>query len=148
MTAARQAVELAPDSPDHRGRLAMLLAYSDEPEEALKQYKITTQLSPHFPNWLTIVPILAHYLLGDLERAREVAEQSLARFPDFPYAYVNLATIYGALGLQAEAHDIATKLLRLQPTFSLTDYKKSQLFVKREDKDCWIGHLSEAGLPD
>ena len=148
ISAARQAVELAPDSPDHRGRLAMLLAYSDEPEEALKQFRITTQLSPHFPNWLTTVPVLAHYLLGDLERAREVAEQSLTRFPDFPYAYVNLAAIYGALGLQAEAHDIATKLLLLQPTFSLTDYKKSQLFIKGEDADSWIGHLREIDLPD
>jgi adenylate cyclase len=148
MKAARQAVELAPDSPHHRGRLALLLVYSGEPDEALKQFKIATQQSPHFPNWLTMVPVLAHYLLDDLERAREAAEQSLARFPDFPYAYVNLAGIYSALGLQAEAHDMVTKLLRLQPTFSLSDYKKSQLFINREDTDTWIGNLSEAGLPD
>jgi len=148
MKAARQAVELAPDSPHHRGRLALLLVYSGEPHEALKQFKIATQQSPHIPNWLTIVPVLAHYLLGDLERAREAAEQSLERFPDFPYAYVNLAGIYNALGLQAQAHDTATKLLRLQPTFSLADYKKSQLFINREDTDTWIGNLSEAGLPD
>jgi len=147
MKAARQAVELAPDSPHHLGRLALLLVYCGEPDEALKQFKLATQQSPHFPNWLTIVPVLAHYLLGDLERAREEAEQSLARFPDFPYAYVNLAGIYSALGLQAEAHDTATKLLHLQPTFSLADYKKSQLFINREDTDTWIGHLSEAGLP-
>ena len=148
MKAARQAVELAPDSPHHRGRLALLLVYSGEPEEALKQFRITTQQSPHYPNWLTTVPVLAHYLLGDLERAREAAEQSLVRFPDFPYANVNLAGIYSALGLQAEAHDTTTKLLRMQPTFSLADYKKSQLFINREDTDTWIGHLSEAGLPD
>jgi adenylate cyclase len=148
MKAARQAVELAPDSPHHRGRLALLLVYSGKPDEALKQFSIATQQSPHFPNWLTVVPVLAHYLLGDLERAREAAEQSMARFPDFPYAYVNLAGIYSALGLQAKAHDTATKLLRLQPTFSLSDYKKSQLFINREDTDTWIGNLSEAGLPD
>ena len=148
MKAARQAVELAPDSPHHRGRLALLLVYIDEPEEALKQFSIATQQSPHFPNWLTVVPVLAHYLLGDLERAREAAEQSLARFPDFPYAYVNLAGIYSALGLQAEAHDTAAKLLRMHPTFSLADYKKSQLFINREDTDTWIGNLSKAGLPD
>jgi adenylate cyclase len=148
MKAARQAVELAPDNPHHRGRLALLLVYSGEPDEALKQFKIATQQSPHCPNWLTIVPALAHYLLGDLERAREAAEQSLSRFPDFPYAYVNLAGIYSALGLQAEAHDTATKLLRLQPAFSLADYKKSQLFINREDTDTWVGNLSEAGLPD
>jgi adenylate cyclase len=148
LTAARQAVELAPDSPDHRGRLALVLLYGGEPKEALKQFRITTQLSPHFPNWLTIIPLMAHYFLGDLEKAREAAEQSLASFPDYPYAYVNLAGIYSALGLHAKAHDMATNLLRLQPTFSLADYRKAQLFINREDTDTWIGHLSEAGLPD
>jgi len=91
---------------------------------------------------------MAHYFLGDLEKAREAAEQSLASFPDYPYAYVNLAGIYSALGLHAKAHDMATNLLRLQPTFSLADYRKAQLFINREDTDTWIGHLSEAGLPD
>jgi TolB-like protein len=148
LSAAQQAVELAPDSPDHRGRLAHLLVYSGKPEEALKQFGITTQLSPHFPNWLSIVPVLAHYLLGDLKAARQVAEQSLARFPDFPYAYVNLAAIYAALGLHAEAHDIATNILRLLPMFSLAGYKKSQLFLRQADADSWIGHLAETGLPD
>jgi adenylate cyclase len=148
LTAARQAVELAPDSPDHRGRLALVLVYGGEPSEALKQFGIATQLSPHFPNWLTIIPLMAHYFLGDLEKAREAAEQSLASFPDYPYAYLNLAGIYSALGLQAKAHDMATSLLRLQPMFSLADYRKSQLFINPEDTDTWIDHLSEAGLPD
>ena len=86
--------------------------------------------------------------LGDLEKAREAAEQSLADFPDYPYAYVNLAGIYSALGLHAKAQDMANRLLRLQPTFSLANYRKSQLFIKREDTDAWIGHLGNAGLPD
>ena len=148
MKAARQAVELAPDSPHHRGRLALLLVYSGEPEEALKQFRITTQQNPHYPNWLTTVPVLAHYLLGDLERAREAAEQSLARFPDFPYAYVNLAGIYSALGLQAKADEMVKRLLRLLPTFSLNDYRKAHLFISQEDTDSWIGHLGNAGIPD
>ena len=43
---------------------------------------------------------------------------------------------------------MANRLLRLQPTFSLANYRKSQLFIKREDTDAWIGHLGNAGLPD
>ena len=146
--AARQTVELAPDSLDHRGRLALVLLYSGEPEEALKQFGIATQLSPHFPNWFTNIPLMAHYLPGDWEKAREAAEQSLAGFPDYPYAYVNLAGIYSALGSHAKAQDMANRLLRLQPTFSLTDYRKVHSFIKREDTDAWIGHLGSAGLPD
>jgi adenylate cyclase len=148
LTAAHRAVELAPDSPDHRGRLALVLVYGGEPGEALKQFGITTQLSPHYPNWLTVIPIMAHYFLGDLEKAREVAEQSLASFPDYPYAYVNLAGIYSALGLHAKAQGMASRLLRLQPTFALADYRKAQLFIKQEDTDAWIEHLANAGLPD
>lgn len=148
LAAARQAVDLAPDSPDHRGRLALVLLYGGEPREALKQFGIATQLSPNFPNWLTVIPLMAYYFLGDLEKAREAAEQSLASFPDYPYAYVNLAGIYSALGLQAKAQEMTTSLLRLQPTFSLATYRKSQLFINREDTDTWIEHLSAAGLPD
>jgi adenylate cyclase len=148
LMAARRAVELAPDSPDHRGRLALVLLYGGEPGEALKQFGITTQLSPHYPNWLTVIPIMAHYFLGDWEKAREAAEQSLADFPDYPYAFVNLAGIYSALGLHAKAQGMASRLLRLQPTFSLTDYRKAQLFINREETDAWILHLSNAGLPD
>ena len=148
LTAARHAVELAPDSPDHRGRLAHVLLYGGEPKEALKQFGIATQLSPNFPNWLTVIPLMAYYFLGDLEKARESAEQSLASFPDYPYAYVNLTGIYSALGLHAKAHDIATHLLRLQPTFSLGTYRKSQLFINPEDTDTWIAHLSAGGLPE
>jgi adenylate cyclase len=148
LTAARHAVELAPDSPDHRGRLALVLLYGGEPKEALKQFGISTQLSPNFPNWFTVIPLMAYYFLGDLEKARESAEQSLASFPDYPYAYVNLTGIYSALGLHAKAHDMATHLLRLQPTFSLATYRKSQLFINPQDTDTWIEHLSAAGLPE
>jgi tetratricopeptide (TPR) repeat protein len=124
------------------------LLYAGEPEEALRQFGIATQLSSHFPNWFTNIPLMAHYLIGDREKAREVAEQSQASFPDYPYAYVNLAEIYSALGSHAKAQDMANRLLRLQPTFSLTDYRKAHLFIKREDTDAWIGHLGSAGLPD
>ena len=91
---------------------------------------------------------MAHYFLGNLEKARESAEQSLASFPDYPYAYVNMTGIYSALGLHAKAQDMATHLLRLQPTFSLATYRKSQLFINPEDTDTWIEHLSAAGLPE
>ena len=148
IAAARRAVELEPDSPDHRGRLANILVYCGEPAEALKQFNNAVQSSPHYPNWFTNVPVLGYYLLGNMESARQSAEEALARFPEYPYAYVNLAGIYGALGRTADARALVVNVLRLQPAFSLADYAKSQLFANPADADRWIGDLRKAGLPD
>ena len=96
-----------------------MLMYNVESKEALKQFGITTQPSPHVANWLTVIPVISYYILGDWKKALESGEQALARFPDYPYAYVNLAGVYNAAGLQEKAHDhgkqVVTNTARLLP---------------------------------
>jgi len=147
LEAARSAVELEPDSADHSGRLALNLLYAGKYSEALKQYAIAAQLSPHFPNWQTVVPPMAHYFLGNLEKAREAAELAMSIYPDYSNGYVNLCGIYCALGLQSKAQTMAAKVMELQPDFSLIAYNRAQLFSNEADTDTWIGQLDKAGLP-
>ena len=147
IAACTKAVELAPNNPNHHGMLASILAYS-QPKQALQHVNLAIKLSPHYPNWFTSTIFLSHYLQGDFDKARQVAEAAIARFPDFPFAYINLAGIYSALGLDHQAHETTEMFLRMQPDFSLSEYESSQVFQDSKDTETWVGHLRKAGLPD
>ena len=148
LAACAKAIELEPNNPDHHGRLAGILVHSGQPQQALQQINLAIQLSPHYPNWFTSNLVVAHYLLKDFETAREAAEDAVARFPDYPDAYINLATVYSALGLDSQAREIANEFLRRRPDFSLNEYLKTLLFQDNKDTETWVGHLRKAGLPD
>ncbi|MFQ6022106.1 MAG: tetratricopeptide repeat protein [Acidiferrobacterales bacterium] len=148
VAACAKAVELAPNNPDHQGSLATKLVYSGQPKQGLQHINLAIQLSPHYPNWVTEIIVLAHYLQGDFDMAREAAEDAVARFPDFPLAYINLAAVYSVLGLDSQAREVADKFLQMQPAFSLSEYAKSQVFQDPKDTETWVGHLRKAGLPE
>ncbi|MDH3692024.1 MAG: tetratricopeptide repeat protein [Gammaproteobacteria bacterium] len=148
VAAGAKAVELDPNNADHQGELARKLVYSGQPKQALQHVNLAIQLSPHYPNWFTSTIFLAHYLQGDFELARKAAEDAVARFPDYPDAYINLTGIYSALGLANQARDMVSKLLRMKPALSLTVYAKSQVFQDPTDTETWVEHLRKAGLPE
>ncbi|MGI9316920.1 MAG: adenylate/guanylate cyclase domain-containing protein [bacterium] len=147
VAACAKAVELEPESPQHHGQLASILVYS-EPEQALQHVNQAVQLSPLYPNWFTSSIFLAHYVQGNLETACQAASEAVERFPDYPFAWINLTGIYSALGRDAKARENAKKVLRMQPAFSLNEYAQLLGFQNSDDKDTWVSYLRNAGLPD
>jgi adenylate cyclase len=148
IAACAKAVELSPNNADFRGRLAFTLVYAVQPKEALHHLAVCLQLSPHYPNWFTIPLVLSHYLLGDLEEARNAAEDAIARFSDYIFARINLAGICGALSDTEMARGVAHDILQRQPDFSLTHYAIGLPFKDPTVLEAWLGHLRSAGLPD
>jgi TolB-like protein/Tfp pilus assembly protein PilF len=148
IAAGREAIELEPNNPDQHGRLAGVLTYAGQAETALYHINRAIELSPHYPNWFTMYTVLARFVQGDLELAREAAEDAVARFPDFTMGYVNLVAVYSALGLTRQAGEVARKVLELQPAFSLDVFAKSLLFKDPSHTKAWIDHLRKAGLPE
>ena len=146
VSACAKAVELAPNNPQHHGQLASILVYS-QPEQALQHIDLAIQLSPLYPNWFTSTIFLAHYLQGNLELARQAASEAVARFPDYPFAWINLAGIYSALKLDTQARETAKKFLLTQPAFSLNEYANLLAFQGPGDTETWLDHLRKAGLP-
>lgn len=146
VSACAKAVELAPNSPQHHGQLASILVYS-QPEQALQHIDLAIQLSPLYPNWFTSTRFLAHYLQGNLELACQAASDAVERFPDYPFAWINLAGIHSALGLDTQARKTAQKFLLTQPAFSLNEYANSLAFQGPGDTETWLDHLRKAGLP-
>ncbi len=148
MAAALRSVELAPNNANHHGLLAYILVKTGHARQGLRHFKLSTSLSPNYPPWFTNIVVLAHWLEGDVETAREAAENAVARFPDYYLAYVHLTGTLSALGLYEQARETAGEVLRRQPDFSLREYEQQVFFQDPEISQSWIGYLRKAGLPD
>jgi len=147
LDACQRAVQLEPESPDHLGRYAHLLMYAGEFKMALYHLHKSLQLSPHHPNWFTTTEVLAHFFLDELDEAQEAAERALQRFPDFPHAHINLASVYAARGMGADANKVAENFQASRPLFSVHHYVKSQLFRDPVHARTWADCMLRSGLP-
>jgi adenylate cyclase len=100
--------------------LGMALVFTGRAEQGIVEVDWAERLSPHDPNlWLfEMVRAWGWISLGDFERAREQAEQSVRRpMAGFP-AWATLASALGHLGRIDQARSALAKTLELQPGFS------------------------------
>ena len=148
IAAGRRAVELEPNNPNHHGILALALVFADLPLDALHHIRMAIRLSPHYPNWFTRILIDGYRLSGDLERARECAEDAVRRFPDYPFGHLGLAAVYAELDQQEKAHRAAGEVLRLQPDFSLNELGHIAPFKHPHRLQEYLDALRKAGLPE
>jgi TolB-like protein/class 3 adenylate cyclase/lipopolysaccharide biosynthesis regulator YciM len=116
---AERAVEMAPNNADAVGALGQILNLLGEPEEAIAQLDKTLQLAPTPPPWVHPELGRAYYLIGQYDRAVEVLQQGVSRFPDYAVSYVYLAAAYGKLGREKAAAQAVARLLKLRPGFSV-----------------------------
>jgi tetratricopeptide (TPR) repeat protein len=120
--------------------------YAGEFRMALHHLNTSFQISSHHPNWFTTTEVLAHFFLDELDAAQRAAERALQRFPDFPHAHINLASVYAARGMDAKANKVAEKFLASQPLFSVRHYAKSQIFRDPAHARTWTDCMLRSGL--
>jgi tetratricopeptide (TPR) repeat protein len=106
MTAARRALQLAPQLAIHRLFVAICALPLNRPREAIEALDPTVLSvfpSHHFEAWWPIAGMVtAQHLVGDYERELEYAERGLARFPNMGALYRHKAGALAAMG-QIEA---------------------------------------------
>jgi TolB-like protein len=106
-SAARRAVELAPDSGKAHMALMMASFLRGEVEEALASGQVAMQLDPHDPDILAEVG-LRHVIAGDLESGMDLIERALHQYETVPLSYrMGLALGYLRQGLYQKASDAA-----------------------------------------
>ena len=89
-------------------------------------------------------------MLGDEERARELARDAIAALPDNPYAHTTLASIEALAGRQDLAAIELASLLRLWPGATVAhfdDLRRSSQPVYLEHRARLYEGLRLAGLP-
>ena len=141
-------------SPNHS--LAWLLSagtmsYIGQTKKAIEHAQRGLRLSPfdrglyYYYMFLT----LAYYADGAYEEAVKWGRLALNQNPMYTATHRFFASALVATGNLAEAREVATAMLRLEPDFRLSTYVGTrQPFRITELRDRLIDHLRQAGFPD
>lgn len=143
-----RAVNLAPGDSHNLGFLGLVYRFAGQSEKAVTVLKAAIRLSPHVPAWCTYNFASANLWAGNFLAAQEIAETYLRREPDDPYGYVNLATIHGVQGREADAAATVAQLREKFPAFGIKNVIGAEPYKEREKLDRVIEVLRRGGLPD
>ncbi|MCH8842100.1 MAG: adenylate/guanylate cyclase domain-containing protein [SAR324 cluster bacterium] len=144
---AEHAVNLSPNNADGVGVLGQILNFLGEPKEAIVNLEKAFRLAPTPPKWLHPELGHAYFLIAQYDKAVEVLQQGVSRFPDYYRGYLYLAAAYGALGRESEAEMAVAQVLRMRPNFTVEELEPWILQHKNPDH---VEHLRnglrQAGL--
>jgi TolB-like protein/Flp pilus assembly protein TadD len=144
----RRAVTLNPSAPGAYHGLACLLSYTGNWAEAIPLLHKLLRLDPQyrFAGSALADISLAHLMLRDFDKSRELAEKAIHAQPGFVRSYQRLACCLGHMGQEAQARDVFEQLLHRQPDFSLAYVDATYPFKNAADREFFLGGLQKAGL--
>ena len=147
----RKAIELNPSNAFAQMWLGtILVAAFGEADEGLSRLNMAMQLSPRDP-WLGQMHgrrAVAKILLGDYEGAVEDSRTAL-RLPNSLFRQNTfLVSALGHLGRAEEAELAKEELLRRQPNFTISWYRKLSPGIVNEYNEKIVEGLRKAGLPE
>jgi adenylate cyclase len=117
------------------------------PEDAIRSFERAIRTSPIDPRLFEAFTGMGLALI-ELDRFDEAivaGKKALRQNPSYPVTYRCLAAAFAHLGLDAEAHDAAARLLELDPAFTISSWiaRGGQSNAKLT-----IEGLRKAGLPE
>lgn len=129
---------------------AATYCYIGEPGIALQRLDRARDLAPfdpYFSLWECAYTV-AYTFLGDYEKAITIGRRAVKANPDFCNGYKPLIAALGHLGRREEAAPYISKLLALEPTFTVERFGKVYPIRKPEDRERYMQGLSLAGVPE
>jgi tetratricopeptide (TPR) repeat protein len=132
------------------GMSGIAFAYMGDLEEAerrLQRYKKLSPLDPHayfFDTGMCFVALLKHEHAKAAEIGRGVSEMN----PAFSAACKPYLAALGHLGQEDEARSVCTRLLALEPGFTVQKFLAASPFEKVEHRDHFADGMRMAGLPE
>ncbi|MEZ5832639.1 MAG: adenylate/guanylate cyclase domain-containing protein [Dongiaceae bacterium] len=139
-----QAIALNPNDAWSHASRGGVLAYSGEPEEAVKSFEIAMQLNPAMDIVRQYSVGWAYYLVRRYEEAARLMEIGLRDNPSDYFSYACLAASYAQLDRMEDASRAAAGTLRNWPFFRI-DVFASQ-FKREADRALVAEGLRKAGL--
>ena len=104
-------------------------------------------MSPISP-WMANVLSAAYRDSGQIASSISVANECLRISPEDLDGHVLLCTDYSLSDSVDDAREVAQKILRIDPFFSISTYVESQPYKNTKTLDGIIAALRDAGLPD
>jgi TolB-like protein/Tfp pilus assembly protein PilF len=145
---AEKAVALNPNFADAYNRLGLVLRYAGRPGEAIPVIKKAIRLNP-FPTSHYYWNLgLAYLFTGQCEEAIAGSEKALQINTDDLIAHIAATTAYSMCDQAEKAKAAAEGILRINPKFSLQEWRKRLPYKNKADRDRYIAALRKAELPD
>jgi DNA-binding SARP family transcriptional activator/TolB-like protein len=125
-------------------------SYLGRHDEAIRRIHQAVQLSPSDPHlfFFNMAMVMPHLLRGDFERAVEIGRQAVELNPWFSSSHKGYLAALGHLGRLPEAAQILTRLLALEPGFSVAEAIKRSPIGAPDDIATYAEGLRKAGLRD
>jgi adenylate cyclase len=147
MRAAQQAVELNPSDPDSLMSLAKAQVRFGAYAEAVENAERARRLHPMAPAYYPYVHGQALYAADRLDEAEEVLAGCLLHAPEERNCLRMDAAVQARLGRAEAAQQAMTRLLGLDPTFSLAAERRTARFGASPLMERYLADLAAAGAP-
>ena len=126
------------------------LSYLGEHEAALTRMSKAIELSPSDPHlfFFHAAVIMPHLLLGQYKEAVAAGRRAIELNPWFSSAFKGCVSALGHLGNAKEAAGMLTRLLKLEPGFTVQDAVRRSPMTVEADIERYAEGLRCAGLPE
>jgi adenylate cyclase len=148
IVAAKKAITLNSNSANAYFALGSAFYWSVRPAEAIKYVKKAIRLNPMPPSSYFLRLGQCYLDLERFEEALKFFKKNAEITPTSVYAYLNLAVTYIVLGREHEARAAASKVLSIDPDFSVNAVRKASPNKDRDGMEPFYEAARKAGLPD
>jgi tetratricopeptide (TPR) repeat protein len=144
----RKAIDANPSFALGHGYLALVLAFSSEPEMTIEEACRAMSLSPKDPELFHFLVAIgtAHFVAGRYEEAAEWGRRVVAEQPMVPSGHRLVATSLGQLGRTEDARAALDHALKITPMLSEASIRRNIHFKDPSDLERYISGLKAAGL--
>lgn len=125
-------------------------SYLGNHEAAIEQIRHAQRLSPHDPHafFFDMALMMPHFLRGEFEQALALGRRAVELNPGFSSTYKGYLATLGHLGRHEEAARVCTRLLCLEPGFSVRNAIERSPMRRGSDLALYADGLRRAGLPE
>ncbi len=148
IAAAKKAITLNPNAADAYSTLGNAFYWSGRTTEAIGYFKKAIRLNPMPPSVYYLMLGHCYRRLERFEEALEFYKKAVEIAPNSIYAHLGLAVTYINIGWEHKARAAASKVLSIDPGFSVNASEKASPSKDREDVKRFFEAARKAGLPD
>jgi adenylate cyclase len=131
------------------GRFAMVLIMAGEPARAIEILEANIRLDPFQPILFSSGLMgLAYYMLRRYGDAVGLLRECVSRQPNAQGMHLWLASAYAQLGQLEEARAEAAEVLRINPGFTIEQWKPLGVYKHAKDTEHRLDGMRKAGLPE
>jgi TolB-like protein/Tfp pilus assembly protein PilF len=145
---SEKATILGPNNSNVIANAATVAYFCDKPGRSLELLRRAMRLCPVYPAWYLGELGEIYWYLEQLDEAINCFRKSIEIDPDYIHARLTLAISYAEEGRLDDARAAAQEVLRIEPSFTISDYAKRQPYRNEKMLTRMIDGLHSTGLPD